>query len=58
MITRWVQGDIFLTQAQAVTVGLSADGRLGVAVGEQRRTVEVPAAHLAKLRRFAELRAG
>ncbi|RZJ38096.1 MAG: hypothetical protein EON86_16225 [Brevundimonas sp.] len=33
-------------------------GRLGVALGAQRRTVEVPAAHLAKLRRFAELCSG
>ena len=36
----------------------STDGRLGVAVGEQRRTVEVPPMHLAKLRRFAELCSG
>lgn len=35
-----------------------ATGRLGVAVGEERRTVEVPSAHLAKLRRFAELCSG
>lgn len=34
------------------------DGRMAVAVGDQRRPVEVPAAHLAKLRRFAELCAG
>lgn len=34
------------------------DGRLAVATGDQRRTVEVPAAHLAKLRRFAELCSG
>ena len=33
-------------------------GRLAIAVGEQRRSVEVPAAHLAKLRRFAELCSG
>ncbi|RZJ32630.1 MAG: hypothetical protein EON86_20695 [Brevundimonas sp.] len=33
-------------------------GRLGVALGAQRRTVEVPATHLAKLRRFAELCSG
>lgn len=35
-----------------------ADGRLALAVGDNRRTVEVAAAHLAKLRRFAELCAG
>lgn len=35
-----------------------ASGRLAVAVGEARRVVEVPAAHLAKLRRFAELCSG
>jgi hypothetical protein len=29
-----------------------------VAIGEQRRAIEVPAAHLAKLRRFAELCSG
>jgi hypothetical protein len=36
----------------------AADGRLAVAVGEHRRTVEVPRPHLAKLRRFAELCSG
>ena len=34
------------------------DGELSVAAGDQRRTVQVPAAHLAKLRRFAELCSG
>lgn len=34
------------------------DGRLTVVVGDQRRPVEIPAAHLAKLRRFAELCSG
>jgi hypothetical protein len=34
------------------------DGRLSLAIGEERRAIEVPAAHLAKLRRFAELCAG
>lgn len=33
-------------------------GRLAVVVGEQRRTVDVASAHLAKLRRFAELCSG
>lgn len=41
-----------------VFTAFGVDGRLGVAVGEQRRTVEVPTAHLAKLRRFAELCSG
>lgn len=41
-----------------VFTAFGVSGRLGVAVGEQRRTVEVPAAHLAKLRRFAELCSG
>lgn len=34
------------------------DGRLSLAVGDERRVIEIPAAHLAKLRRFAELCAG
>ncbi|MBL0968422.1 MAG: hypothetical protein IBJ02_04865 [Brevundimonas sp.] len=33
-------------------------GRLGVAIGEQRRSVEIAQPHLAKLRRFAELCSG
>lgn len=41
-----------------VFTAFGATGRLAVAVGEQRRAVEVPAAHLAKLRRFAELCSG
>lgn len=41
-----------------VFAAFAADGRLTIAVGEQRRTVEVPAEHLAKLRRFAELCSG
>lgn len=36
----------------------TVDGRLAVVAGDQRRAVEVPPAHLAKLRRFAELCAG
>ena len=36
-----------------VFAAFAADGRLAVAVGAQRRTVEVPRSHLAKLRRFA-----
>lgn len=41
-----------------VFAAFSASGRLGVAVGDQRRAVDVPNAHLAKLRRFAELCSG
>jgi hypothetical protein len=41
-----------------VFAAFAADGRLGVAVGEQRRAVEVPRPHLAKLRRFTELCSG
>lgn len=41
-----------------VFAAFGVSGRLGVALGEQRRTVEVPTAHLAKLRRFAELCSG
>ncbi len=36
----------------------SADGRLDIALAGQRRTLEIPGAHLAKLRRFAELCSG
>lgn len=41
-----------------VFAAFAVDGRLAITVGEQRRPVEVPAAHLAKLRRFAELCSG
>ena len=41
-----------------VFAAFAAEGRLSVAVAEQRRSVEVPRAHLAKLRRFAELCSG
>lgn len=41
-----------------VFAAFGADGRLSVAVGEQRRAVEVPQVHLAKLRHFAELCSG
>lgn len=34
------------------------DGRLAVVVGDQRRPLEVPSDHLAKLRRFAALCSG
>lgn len=36
----------------------TVDGRMAIVVGDQRRSVEIPAAHLAKLRRFAELCSG
>lgn len=36
----------------------AASGRLNVALGDQRQAVEVQTAHLAKLRRFAELCSG
>lgn len=41
-----------------VFAAFAAQGRLTAAVGEQRRDVEVPRPHLAKLRRFAELCSG
>ncbi len=36
----------------------AAGGRMTLLVGEQSRPIEVPAAHLAKLRRFSELCSG
>jgi len=41
-----------------VFAAFAVDGRMAITVGGQRRPVEVPAAHLAKLRRFAELCSG
>lgn len=41
-----------------IFAAFAADGRMEIVVGSQRRPVEVPAAHLAKLRRFAELCSG
>lgn len=41
-----------------VFAAFTVDGRLAIAVGDERRPVEVPAEHLAKLRRFAELCSG
>lgn len=41
-----------------VFAAFAVDGRMAVVVGDQRRPVEVPVAHLAKLRRFAELCSG
>ena len=41
-----------------VFAAFAADGRLAAAVGTQRRAVEVPRPHLAKLRRFTELCSG
>lgn len=41
-----------------VFAAFAADGRLTATVGAQRRMVEVPRPHLAKLRRFTELCSG
>jgi len=41
-----------------VFAAFTVDGRMAVIVGDHRRPVEVPSAHLAKLRRFAELCSG
>lgn len=41
-----------------VFAAFAADGRMAAVVGEQRRAVEVPRPHLAKLRRFTELCSG
>jgi len=41
-----------------VFAAFTVDGRMAIVVGDQRRPVEVPTAHLAKLRRFAELCSG
>ena len=41
-----------------VFAAFALDGRLAIAVGDHRRPLEVPADHLAKLRRFAELCSG
>lgn len=41
-----------------VFAAFTVDGRITVIVGDRRRAVEVPAVHLAKLRRFAELCSG
>ena len=41
-----------------VFAAFAAEGLMAVTVGEARRPVEVPAPHLAKLRRFAELCSG
>jgi hypothetical protein len=41
-----------------VFAAFTVDGRMAVVVSDQRRPLEIPAAHLAKLRRFAELCSG
>lgn len=41
-----------------VFAAFTVDGRMVILVGDVRRPVEIPAAHLAKLRRFAELCSG
>ncbi len=41
-----------------VFAAFAGDGRMVIVVGDERRPLEVPEAHLAKLRRFAELCSG
>lgn len=41
-----------------VFAAFTVDGRMTIGAGDEHRDVEVPAAHLAKLRRFAELCSG
>lgn len=41
-----------------VFAAFTVDGRITVTAGEQRRLLEICGAHLAKLRRFAELCSG
>lgn len=41
-----------------VFAAFAADGSLSMTAGETRRIIEIPQAHLAKLRRFAELCSG
>ena len=41
-----------------VFAAFTVDGRMAIVAGDERRPVEIPAAHLAKLRRFAELCSG
>lgn len=41
-----------------VFAAFTIDGQMAIVVGDQRRPIEIPAAHLAKLRRFAELCSG
>jgi len=41
-----------------VFAAFAVSGRITIFVGDQRRPMEVPAVHLAKLRRFAELCSG
>ena len=41
-----------------VFAAFTVDGRMAIVVGDERRPVEIPTAHLAKLRRFAELCSG
>jgi len=41
-----------------VFAAFAREGRLSMTAGETRRTLEIPQAHLAKLRRFSELCSG
>jgi hypothetical protein len=56
--TRGGASKLALRTDHPVFAAFTVDGRLGIVAGEQRRPVEVPAPHLAKLRRFAELCSG
>lgn len=57
-ITRAGASRLALRTDHPVFAAFTVDGRMAIAVGDQRRPVEVPAVHLAKLRRFAELCSG
>lgn len=41
-----------------VFTAFATSGELAISVGEARQTIEIPAAHLAKLRRFVDLCSG
>ncbi len=49
---------IALRTDHPVFAAFSSEGSLSMSAGETRRTLEIPQAHLAKLRRFAELCSG
>jgi hypothetical protein len=56
--TRTRSARLALRSDHPVFAAFAADGRMAIAVGDRHRPVEVPVAHLAKLRRFTELCAG
>jgi hypothetical protein len=49
---------IALRTDHPVFAAFASEGSLSMTAGETRRTLEIPQAHLAKLRRFAELCSG